>query len=148
MDQRLVRFTKGLLDFMFYAGILVTVSVPAIFWWAGKYLDDFRIYYVPQTVLYMLSGVASLLIILELRRMFETVLADDAFVMDNVQSLRRMAWCSFGIAAFSVVRLVYAPTPATVVVILVFFIAGLFSLVLSQVFEKAVRYKQENDLTI
>ncbi len=148
MNQRLVRFTKGLLDFMFYAGILVTVSVPALFWWVGKYLDDFRVYYVPQTVLYMLSGVASLLIILELRRMFDTVLADDAFVMDNVRSLHRMAWCSFGIAAFSAVRLVYAPTPATAVVVLVFFIAGLFSLVLSQVFEKAVRYKEENDLTI
>ena len=33
-------------------------------------------------------------------------------------------------------------------VILVFVIAGLFSKVLSQVFEKAVTYKQENDLTI
>jgi len=30
----------------------------------------------------------------------------------------------------------------------VFFIAGLFSIVLSQVFAKAVQYKKENDLTI
>ena len=31
---------------------------------------------------------------------------------------------------------------------IVFFIAGLFSLVLSQVFSRAVEYKKENDLTI
>ena len=30
----------------------------------------------------------------------------------------------------------------------VFFIAALFSFVLSQVFDRAVRYKEENDLTI
>ncbi len=148
MNNRLVRFTKGLLDLMFYLGILVTLAVPAVFKWVGNYLEDFKTYYLPQTVLYMLSGVASLLIILELRRMFATVLKDDAFVMENVESLKRMARCSFAIAAFSILRLLYAPTPATVVVVLVFFIAGLFSLVLSQVFEKAIRYKEENDLTI
>ncbi len=148
MNNRLVRFTKGLLDLMFYLGILVTLAVPAIFKWVGNYLEDFKTYYLPQTALYMLSGVASLLIILELRRMFATVLKDDAFVMANVESLTRMAWCSFAIAVFSILRLLYAPTPATVVVVLVFFIAGLFSLVLAQVFEKAIRYKEENDLTI
>ena len=36
----------------------------------------------------------------------------------------------------------------TVIIIIVFSIAGLFSLVLCQVFEKAIRYKEENDLTI
>ncbi len=148
MNQRLVRFTKGILDLMFGLGLLVTLSVPLLFKWVGRYFADFRTYYVPQTVLYMLSGVASLLIILELRRMFATVLRDDAFVMENVNSLHRMAWCSFVIAVLSIVRLLYAPTPATFVVVLVFFIAGLFSLVLGQVFEKAVQYKEENDLTI
>ena len=34
------------------------------------------------------------------------------------------------------------------VVILVFVIAGLFSRVLAMVFEQAVTYKEENDLTI
>ena len=37
---------------------------------------------------------------------------------------------------------------AMLVVILVFVIAGLFSKVLACVFDEAVRYKQENDLTI
>ena len=39
-------------------------------------------------------------------------------------------------------------TPAVMIIILVFLIAGLFSKVLSQVFDRAVAYKLENDLTI
>ena len=39
-------------------------------------------------------------------------------------------------------------TIAMGVVILVFVIAGLFSKVLSFVFEQAVAYKEENDLTV
>ncbi len=148
MNQKLVLFTKRLLDLMFYLGILVTLSVPALCRWAGNYVEDFRVFYWPQTVLYMLSGAASLLMILDLRRMFATVLADNAFVMENARALKRMAKYSFVIAILSLLRLFYAPTPTTVVVVIVFSIAGLFSLVLSQVFERAVRYKEENDLTI
>ena len=39
-------------------------------------------------------------------------------------------------------------TPAVMIIILVFLIAGLFSKVLGRVFERAVEYKLENDLTI
>ncbi len=48
----------------------------------------------------------------------------------------------------SVVRCIVYMTMAMGVVILVFVIAGLFSKVLACVFEEAVRFKQENDLTI
>lgn len=48
----------------------------------------------------------------------------------------------------SVVRSIVYATIAMGVVILVFVIAGLFSKVLSFVFEQAVLYKEENDLTV
>ena len=59
-----------------------------------------------------------------------------------------MAVFSSIIAIVTAVKLFVVPTPATAVVVLVFFIAALFSQVLSYVFEKAVSYKEENDLTI
>jgi hypothetical protein len=46
------------------------------------------------------------------------------------------------------VKLFFVITPATLILVLVFIIAGLFSHVLSQVFDQAVAYKFENDLTI
>ena len=55
---------------------------------------------------------------------------------------------SFFIAVMSAVRSIVYMTIAMFVVIFVFVIAGLFSKVLACVFEEAVRYKQENDLTI
>ncbi len=148
MNQRLVLFTKRLLDAMFYLGILLTIFLPLLFRWFGAYIRSFRVYYVPLTILYMLSGILCLLIVAELRKMFRTVLADNAFVDANVISLKSMGKYSFFISLLSVVRIFFSPTPATAVVIIVFLVAGLFSTVLCQVFEKAVRYKEENDLTI
>ena len=136
MNMRLVRFTKGLLDIMFYVGMAITAAIPVIFHYVGMYIEKFRTYYVVQCALYMASGVLAL------------VLADDAFVMENAASLKRMGKCSFLIAVLSVLRLFVAFTPATAVIIIVFSIAGLFCFVLCLVFEQAIRYKQENDLTI
>lgn len=148
MDTRLVRFTRWLLDVMFYGGIVVTLGIPLIFHYVGKYIEAFRIYYIPQCILYIGSGILCLLIVLELRRMFDTVLADNAFVMENAGSLKRIGKFSFFLAILSLVRVPIAPTPATAVVIIVFSIAGIFCFVLCQVFERAVQYKEENDLTI
>ena len=93
-------------------------------------------------------GVLALLLVNELRKMFGTVLAENCFVPENVASLRRMGDLSFFIAAMSAVRCVVYLTIAMLVIILVFIIAGMFSKVLAMVFEEAVRYKKENDLTI
>lgn len=148
MDKRLVRFTKWLLDVMFYVGLVITVVIPVLFRWVGGYIVAFREHYLAQCALYMLSGVLALVLVLELRKMFATVLNDQAFVRENADSLKRMGKCGFLIAGLSVLRLPLSPTPATVVVIIVFSIAGLFCFVLCQVFETAVQYKEENDLTI
>lgn len=148
MNNRLVRFTKILLDVMYYAGIVLTVLIPFIFRLVGKYIPVFQKFYAMQCALYMLSGLFCLMIVHELRKMFITVLKEDAFVDDNACSLKKMGKSSFFIALLSLVRLPFSPTPATVVVMIVFAVAGLFSIVLCQVFEKAIQYKLENDLTI
>lgn len=148
MNTKLVRFTKYLLDAMFYIGIVLTAAIPVLFYYFGNYIEAFRKYYVFQCVIYMASGVMALIIVQELRKMFLTVLADNAFVLENADSLKKMGKCSFLIALFSIIRFPVSLTPATAVVIIVFTIAGLFSIVLCQVFEKAVQYKLENDLTI
>ena len=118
MNTRLVRFTKWLLDVMFYGGFGVTLGIPVIFRYVGKYMESFRIHYIPQCILYIGSGILCLLIVLELRKMFDTVLADRAFVMENADSLKRIGKLSFFLAALSLVRLPLATTPATAVVII------------------------------
>ena len=62
--------------------------------------------------------------------------------------MQKMGKWSFFIVLMSLVRTFVYMTIAMGVVILVFIIAGLFSLVLSFVFEEAIGYKEENDFTI
>lgn len=146
--QLLAKGVKYLLDAMFYMGILVTVSLPFSIKWIGKYYTPVMENYQESVIIYFVLGVAALVLVRELRRIFRTVLDEDCFVMENVVSLQKMGNWSFFIAGMSVVRSIVYLTVAMLVVILVFIIAGLFSKVLAMVFEEAVRYKEENDLTI
>lgn len=148
MNRKLTVFTKALLDFMHYAGIIVTILVPLIISWYGNYNTYFSENVISLSIIFMASGIFAVLIIHELRKMFKSVLADNCFIPENVVSLRKMGTYSFFIAAITCCRLFLYLTPAVLVVILVFVIAGLFSKVLSQVFDTAVTYKLENDLTI
>ena len=144
----LVRVTKILLDLMFYVGIVVCATVPLSFRVAGRYFKIFTEYYIPFCIIFMIAGVFALVIVWELRTIFKTVMKEDPFVRENVRSLKRMGSSSFCIAFIMLTRLLFVITPAALVLVAVFAIAGLFSLVLSQVFDQAVTYKQENDLTI
>ena len=142
------RVTKVLLDVLFYLGIAVTVSVPWSVRWAAGFYPSVAERLALHTALFLLAGAASVLILFELRRMVRTVLADECFVRSNVRSLRRMAVYAFAIAVLMLVRLLVFFTPGLLAIVCVFLLAGLFSLVLAQVFDRAVSYKQDDDLTI
>ena len=148
MNNKLIRMTKLLLDFIFFLGILVTVLLFFIIKFYGRYNTYFKENTISLTILFTISGMFAVLVIFELRKMFKTVIADDCFIIENVTSLRRMGTYSFLIALITALRLIMYITPGVIVVVLVFLIAGLFSKVLSLVFDKAITYKLENDLTI
>ncbi len=148
MKDKLTLFTKYLLDFMFYSGIVVTLTLPLSFRYYGKYNVYFKENYHSMCVIFILSGIFAILIIQQLRKMFLTVICDDCFVRENVIRLEKMSIYSFFIAVITACRLFIYLTPAVLIIILVFVIAGLFSKVLAGVFDKAITYKLENDLTI
>lgn len=72
----------------------------------------------------------------------------DPFVMRNVLALRHMGIAAIGIAVCGLITLLLHPVPLAVVAALPIGMCGLFSLVLSNVFAKAVAFKEENDLTV
>lgn len=148
MKDKLTLFTKYLLDFMFYSGFVVILTLPVTIRFYGKLDPYFAENFYSLWVVFLLAGIFAVLIIRELRKIFCSVLEDDCFIRENVVSLDRMSLYSFMIAIVMVCRLFIYTTVAVLVVILVFVIAGLFSKVLAKVFDKAVTYKLENDLTI
>ncbi|MCI8735984.1 MAG: DUF2975 domain-containing protein [Lachnospiraceae bacterium] len=143
-----IRGTKYLLDLMFYSGIVVTVTLPFTVRWIGEQLPYLIRHYEETVIIYFVLGVSAEKLLWELRKIFRTVLAENCFVKENVVSLQKMGNWSFFIALMAGVRSIVYMTIAMGVVIFVFLIAGLFSKVLSFVFEQAVEYKEETDWTI
>ena len=149
MKLNIIRFTKAVLDIMFVLGILITATLPFLLKTYGKYVEPGIEKYIWQnSVVLGLCGIFSLMILWELRKMFKTVKADDCFVRNNVTSLKKMSIYSVGIVFFMAVKCLFNITLATMAIMMVFIIAGLFSRVLAQVFDKDVTYKLENDLKI
>jgi len=148
MNKRLTVFTKRLLDVMYYAMMVGIVTLPWLLKAYEGYDSNYHAVYLLVLPVFIVSGILSLLIIGQLRRMMATVLADDCFQPANVTSLRLMGTYSFLIAAVYAIRIFVYPTLSVAVIIIVFLVAGLFSKVLAQVFARAVAYKNENDLTI
>ena len=146
--ESIIKFTKYFLDFMFYAGIVVIVALPFIIRFFGNYYEPYKTHYPELVVIYFVLGIAAVVILRELRRMFQTVIDKNCFVKENVVSLNKMCKWSFFIVLIGIVRTIVYVTMGMMVVILVFIIAGLFSKVLAYVFEEAVNYKEENDYTI
>ncbi|MDE6518523.1 MAG: DUF2975 domain-containing protein [Acetatifactor sp.] len=144
----IIKITKYLVDIMFWAGILVTLTLPWSIKWAGKYLARLAENYGEIVTIYFVLGILALAIIWELRKMFKTVLARNCFVRANVASLKHMSYYSGLIVLMSIVRTIVYTTIAMLVIILVFVIAGLFCQVLAQIFDEAINYKEENDFTI
>lgn len=143
-----IKITKYLVDFMFLAGIVVTLTLPLSVKWIGRYLERVAENYGEIVTIYFVLGILALAIIWELRKMFRTVLGKNCFVRENVASLKHMSYYSGLIVMMSIVRSIVYTTVAMLVIILVFVIAGLFCQVLAQIFDEAINYKEENDLTI
>lgn len=142
-------FVLRLLQVLFVVGIVCECLLP----WIFKRLlapygvlskGDFAAVLIPV----MISGVFAILILFELARIMKTVVAGACFVEENVTSLHRLGIYAFIITCVMALRLVLFPTVAALVIVAVFLIAGLFSFVLERVFAEAVRYKEDDDLTI
>lgn len=149
MNTKSAKFTKAMLDIMFYGGFIVLITLPFSLKLLGRYYSAKILdYFVFLLVGFGVCGIFGILIISELRKMMKTVLEENCFVYENVTSLKKMTVFSAVIAVVTILKLFILPTPATAVIVLVFFVAALFSRVLAHVFERAVNYKEENDLTI
>lgn len=72
----------------------------------------------------------------------------DPFYVENVKALRRMGFTALGVTACGLMTMVFWTVPLAVIAALPIGMCGLFSLVLSGVFARAVALKEENDLTV
>jgi hypothetical protein len=142
------RFTKVLVDIMFYGGILACIvlpfALPAVMAWIGVSMT-FR---VPYTLIILSSGICAIYIVFQLKCMFKTLLSGNPFVIQNVSCLRKCAVASALIACIFLIRLFIWFTIASSIIVVIFALLSLFSLTLKDLFKQAILYKEETDWTV
>jgi len=149
-EKGLSGIVKRFLDLVFIGGLGILISLPYSLRWYMSYIyrvESIENFYFLLVFLYI-TGIVCLILVNEVRKIFKTVNRKNPFMMDNVKSLNRIAVSSLLIAGAYVVKIFYYNSVLTAILAMVFIIAGLFSLVLAEVFRQAVEYKEENDLTI
>lgn len=114
-------------------------------------------YAVTLTLFLLFSGVCTVIILWQGRRVLQTILRGTPFSPENAVSLRRAAVCAFVISAAALSRLVFSIcyyrsalplVTYNALFVPIFAMAGLLCLVMSALFRQAAEMKSENDLTI
>lgn len=150
LDQKgLSGLVNMMLHLIFFGGAGILVSLPwTVKWYMGVMPYESAGNYAFLLAFFAITGVFALMIVYQLIRIFRTLNRHDPFQWDNVRSLKRMALASFLISAGYVVKMIFFNSFLTVILVMVFVIAGFFSIILAEVFRQAVAVKEENDLTI
>jgi hypothetical protein len=134
--------------------VVAVISLICLPWIVAGYINYAFAYtgiaFVRQYFLGVLyaSGLLALAVLYELRRIFDSCVANTPFIMRNVTSLKRIGISAFIIGIIFTTKAIFFFTFLTLIVIFVFALASLFCFVLADVFEEAIHYKNENDLTI
>ena len=148
-EKGLSGIVKLLLDLVFLGGLGILIALPfALRWYMNTiYQSSSENYYFLLGFLYF-TGIVCLVLVHEIRKIFKALNRRNPFMMDNVKSLNRIGGSCFIIAVAYIIKIFCYNSVLTAIITMVFVIAGLFAVVLAEVFRQAVQVKQENDLTI
>lgn len=148
-EKGLSGLVKRLLDLVFLGGLGILITLPYVLRWYMNALSltSSENYNFLLGFLYI-TGVVCLVLVNEIRKIFKTLNRRNPFMLDNVKSLNRVGVACFIIAAAYLVKIFFYNSVLTAIITMVFIIAGLFSVVLAEVFRQAIEVKEENDLTI
>lgn len=147
----LATFMKYFLLLLEGAAVVILLGLPKFL---GCYLNWIESVFYNQTLYYSLvailyiTGFLSVLIVDTLRKLFTTMEEANPFIRKNVTALRRMGIYSFIVGGAYFTKIFFLNSFMTIIAVFIFFIAGIFCIVLADLFNQAIIYKEENDLTI
>lgn len=135
--------------FILYTAIAATVVlfffVP---WLVLVRLDWYFIHPVPSFIFLYIGGLLAIWMMVEFILIMHTVKTGNPFVPRNVTSLAHISICAGACAADIAFMLIFFRSIPLLLCIMIFVFGCLTAAVLASVFREAVRFKQENDLTI
>lgn len=144
-------YFKIFIILLMFAAVAVVLGLPILLKRYISWLNYIHLYDISYKYLLLIlyiSGISSLFILNELRKIFNTLENYDPFVLHNVKSLKTISNFCFLIGIVYVSKIFILNSFMTLIIVLVFIVCGILALVLSEVFNQAVKYKEDNDLTI
>lgn len=146
--MKINKLTKVMVDIMFYGGIVCVALVPFLAKLINASYGYEGVKMIAFTLMLFFSGVCAVYILFNLKQMYKTLIGGNPFVKKNTACLKRMAVACGIITLIYVIKCFWMFSWATVVIVIVFSVGSLFCLTLKNIFDTAIEYKQENDLTI
>lgn len=140
--------TKVLLDVIFYGGILCCIALPFVLPSLISFLGYTKIDVIPLTIILLTTGLCLLYILWQLKLIFKTLIGGNPFTDKNINCLKKCSAASLLIAVIYLLKILFWPTAASSLIVIIFSLLGLFCLTLKDVFKQAVAYKEENDWTV
>ncbi len=139
---------KLILELLLIIGSIVFITLPILLRLYIQYINPTLTYY-PSLILLYSSGIPAIIIVHQFIKLFGSLKEDNPFINSNVKALKITSVCSviisieYLIGIFTVTNSIFA-----IIIIGVFIIAWLGLYILSELLQKAIEYKEENDLTI
>lgn len=159
-EKFLSKILSTVLNFSIVAGVVLTIGVFYTTFYKRK-IEDI-ITNEGLVIILLIAGISSLFyIVFQLRGIIKTLIIGDPFVRSNARAFKKISISSLIIALCYLINLfinsnlkefkfIYVDTMGihTDMEVFIFLFASAFIFVLAKVFDKAVTFKEENDLTI
>lgn len=139
-------------------GVVLTVSTD---YQTFKENDIGNLQGIVSVILLTIGVVVTFIGVIELKKVMKSLVLENPFTWDNVKSLKKMAFSCFTIVGCYLVNFIMnirkesysiifidSKGVHTDAEIFIFLLAGCFIGIFAKVFEQAVKYKEDNDLTI
>ncbi|MBQ3094121.1 MAG: DUF2975 domain-containing protein [Clostridia bacterium] len=134
---------------LFFAAIALTVALPWIIKWMMQFNNNPAFWQPRYYVTLTASGLMSMLMLWQARKILHNANNGTVFSLQTVRHLRTLGFEMLFLSLFYVVMLFCGMVKFSVgIIALVFALSGMMVLVFSGLFQQAVDYKQENDMTI
>lgn len=148
-NNSISNFIKVVLQIVFVFGIAVVIFLP---WVVDYYFKIIRgnsyDYYYNFLIMLYISGIPMLIIVFEFIKLFDSLKKEEPFVIENAKHLKVASICSSIISIEYVVGVFVFRSIFTLIITGIFLIAWLGLYILSELFKQAVKFKEENELTI
>lgn len=143
------KMMEKILYFILIGGGVIFITLPFCLKWYLEFSDIYTTSnYIKILIILYSSGILALGIVNFTIKLLKNVNKNKPFSKDNVKLLKNISIFCLIIAVIYLISIPIIKSVFTIILFMIFTIMGFMCDVLSGLFDKAIEYKEENELTI